>query len=328
MQNWSQRLRGRPSGPDPRPATADPRIRVDLAHLRALAARARGLSFLPRQPSASVLNGRHASRMRGRGLSFEELRGYLPGDDVRAIDWKVTARMGAPYIRVFTEERDRPALLVVDQRLSMFFGSVHAMKSVTAAEAAALAAAAVLAQGDRLGGIVFGDRAIAEIRPERSRRAQDRLLKALVEAGDALDPGAEDAPLPLSRPLEAVSRIARQNHLVVILSDFDGIDAPCEALLRSMARHNDVVLVLVTDPLANAIPAGLRITVSNGRLLAALDTDDAGARQALTAFAGGRIARIEALARRNRIPLLPLSAGAATLPQMRRLFGLRPGTGR
>ena len=92
-------------------ALSDPRIRVDLAHLRGLEGQAKALSFLPRQPARSVLNGRHASRLRGRGLNFEELRGYLPGDDVRSIDWKVTARTGDPYVRVYTEERDRPALI-------------------------------------------------------------------------------------------------------------------------------------------------------------------------------------------------------------------------
>ena len=100
--------------------TADPRIHVSLAHLRGLQGAARGLSFMPRQPSASVLNGRHASRLRGRGLNFEEMRNYLPGDDIRSIDWKATARTGSPYVRVFTEERDRPAQVVVHQRMTMF----------------------------------------------------------------------------------------------------------------------------------------------------------------------------------------------------------------
>ena len=105
------------------PPQQDPRIHVDLAALRRLGNSARALSFLPRQPSRSVLNGRHASRLRGRGLNFEELRNYVQGDDIRTIDWKVTARTGEPHVRVYTEERDRPALLVVDQRMSMFFGS-------------------------------------------------------------------------------------------------------------------------------------------------------------------------------------------------------------
>ena len=88
----------------------------------------------------SILAGRHASRLRGRGLNFEEIRRYLPGDDTRNMDWKVTARMRKPHVRVYTEERDRPCLLVVDQRQSMFFGTRRCMKSVAAAEVAALAA--------------------------------------------------------------------------------------------------------------------------------------------------------------------------------------------
>ena len=105
----------------------------------------------------SLLTGRHASRLRGRGLDFEEVRAYLPGDDVRTIDWRVTARTGVPHTRVYTEERDRPALLVVDQRLAMFFGTRLNLKSVTAAEAAALAAWRVFLSGDRVGAVVFDD---------------------------------------------------------------------------------------------------------------------------------------------------------------------------
>ena len=100
---------------DPR---QDPRVHASADRLRRLGAQARAISFLPRQPAGSILNGRHASRLRGRGLNFEELRGYVDGDDIRTIDWKVTARTGEPHVRVYTEERDRPTLLIVDHRLS------------------------------------------------------------------------------------------------------------------------------------------------------------------------------------------------------------------
>src|SRR5215831_17349395 len=121
-----------------------PGVYVDLEELVALEYRGRKVSFLPRQPAHSLLFGRFASRMRGRGLNFEEIRDYRSGDDVRSIDWKLTARLRKPHIRVFNEERDRQALLVVDQRLSMFFGSRRAMKSVTAAQAAAIGAWRIL----------------------------------------------------------------------------------------------------------------------------------------------------------------------------------------
>ena len=135
----------------------DPGVYVDLEHLIALEQRGRKVSLLPRQPVHSLLSGRYASRMRGRGLNFEEIRDYRTGDDVRSIDWKVTARLQSPHVRVFNEERDRQGLLIVDQRLSMFFGSRRAMKSVTAAEIAAVVAWRILNVGDRVGGIVFND---------------------------------------------------------------------------------------------------------------------------------------------------------------------------
>src|ERR1700755_1400156 len=110
---------------------------VDLDGLITLQYKGRRVSFLPRQPVHSLLSGRFASRMRGRGLNFEEIRDYRSGDDVHSIDWKVTARLHKPHIRVFNEERDRQALVVVDQRLSMFFGSRLAFKSGHAAQAGA-----------------------------------------------------------------------------------------------------------------------------------------------------------------------------------------------
>ncbi|NIY96362.1 DUF58 domain-containing protein [Salipiger sp. HF18] len=311
--------------PKTRQASEDPRIHASLAHLRSLEGPARGLSFLPRQPAQSVLNGRHASRLRGRGLNFEELRDYLPGDDVRAIDWKVTARTGAPHVRVMTEERDRPALLVVDQRMSMFFGTRHNMKSVTAAEAAAMTAFRILDQGDRVGGIVFGDEVLAEIRPQRSRAALNRFLTALADASALLHAEAPNVtPIGLTQVLRSVARIAPRNHLIVVLSDFDGIDAETERVVAALARHNDLILVPVTDPSAGELPPGLRLIVTDGALQAEIDTGSAGARQGLAEMSRGRIREVLDWQRRFGVAILPLSAGEETLPQMRRLMGLGP----
>ncbi|MBE3639679.1 DUF58 domain-containing protein [Mangrovicoccus algicola] len=310
------------TAPAPRESRGDPRIRTDLSHLRGLERAAAGLSFLPRQPAGSVLTGRHGSRLRGRGLNFEELRGYLPGDDIRAIDWKVTARTGAPHVRVMTEERDRPALIVVDQRMSMFFGSRLNMKSVTAAEAAALSAFAILGQGDRLGGIVFRDEMIAEIRPARSRLALNRFLSALASANGALHAGLPPvAPPALSEVLRRVMRIAPRGHLVIVLSDFDVTDAETERLVATLSRRNDLVLGLVTDPFGDSLPAGLRLAVSDGALQAELDTGDAGQRARLQDFVSGRLAQVLDWQRRFGVPVLPLSAAEETLPQIRRLMG-------
>ena len=98
----------------PDAAPTEPGVYVDLEHLITLEQRGKRVSLLPRQPVHSLLSGRYASRMRGRGLNFEEIRDYRTGDDVRSIDWKVTARLQKPHVRVFNEERDREGLLVVD----------------------------------------------------------------------------------------------------------------------------------------------------------------------------------------------------------------------
>ena len=130
-------------------ASGDEGVYTSREELVRLRHSARGFSYLPKQPVGSLLAGRKRSRLRGRGLDFDELRHYRPGDDIRTMDWRVTNRTGKPHVRVYTEERDRPVMLVVDQRLPMFFGSRWKMKSVVAAEVAALTAWRVLDVGDR-----------------------------------------------------------------------------------------------------------------------------------------------------------------------------------
>ena len=301
----------------------DPRIHVTLEHLRNLEGKARGLSFLPRQASASVLNGRHVSRLRGRGLNFEEMRDYLPGDDIRSIDWKATARTGSPHVRVFTEERDRPALLVVDQRMSMFFGSRLNMKSVTAAEAATLAAFTILNAGDRVGGVVFDDQRQLEFHPRRSARAVYALLESMAEMNKGLfaDRRVEEAPGSLNTVLKNVARIAHHDHLVLVFSDFDGIDDTTHRRLSGIAAHNDLVLFLVHDPLTTIIGTHHKTIIGDGHMQAELDLGSESARQLLNQFSAKRLAQIYNWQKEINLSVLPLSAGEETLPQVRDLLG-------
>ncbi|WP_068111472.1 DUF58 domain-containing protein [Tropicimonas marinistellae] len=304
----------------------DPRIHTDLDHLRRLAGAARQVTFLPRQPARSALNGRHASRLRGRGLDFEELRGYQIGDDPRTIDWKVTARAGEPYVRVFTEERDRPALLLVDQRMSMFFGTVLNMKSVTAAEAAALAAHRIRKQGDRVGGIVFGDDRIAELRPKSGDAALNRLLAAIARANCALHAELDVAqPQPFNTPLEAAARIATTGMMILVFSDFDEADDRTEKLVQRLARHNDVILFPIADPTGLTLPEDFRFVASDGQLQVELDARADETRIGIESVVGRRMGRVMEWTRKYGIPVLPLSSGQPTLPQIRGLMGLPGG---
>ena len=159
-----------PSKPSPPAGNADndSRVYCSLEQLLALKQQASYIKFDARYRPAGLLAGRHRSRLRGRGMNFEELRGYRSGDSVRDIDWKASAHSRQKLVKVFTEETDRPTVLLVDQRRSLFFGSRERTKSVTAAEVAATLAWMVLDSGDRLGGVVFNNEEQTFLRPTRS----------------------------------------------------------------------------------------------------------------------------------------------------------------
>lgn len=185
---------------------------------------AHGFSYLPKQPVRSLLSGRKRSRLRGRGLDFDELRHYRPGDDIRNMDWRVTNRTGKPHVRVYTEERDRPVMVVVDQRLPMFFGSQQKMKSVVAAEVAAITAWRVLSVGDHAGAILFNDSRTVETRPTRNeRRVTSWLgdLRAMNNELSVLAPQGSN-PKALSQALLMLERNVGHDYLVILISDFYG----------------------------------------------------------------------------------------------------------
>ncbi len=303
----------------------DPRVHVDVEQLRKLGLQGRAIRLLAKQPAGSVLNGRHASRLRGRGLNFEELRLYRAGDDTRSIDWKVTARTGEPHIRIYTEERDRPTLLLVDQRQSMFFGSRVYTKSVIAAEAAALAAHRVLGQGDRVGGLVFGDSRIAEHRPVRSTRALRNLLTSIAAANQDLSATSNTSPpaIRLNDLLRRARRIVHKNALVLVFSDFDGLDEKSEPLLRDLARMNDLILFNVSDPTGHDMPPDLHLTVSDGILQAELSGHSSPVRQRVVEVMRNRLASLFQWSGKYGFPVLPLTTTDPALDQVMRLLGHR-----
>ena len=221
----------------------DSQVYTSLRDLARLRYKARGFSYLPRQPIGSLLAGRKRSRLRGRGLDFDELRHYRPGDDIRTMDWRVTNRTGKPHVRVYREERDRPVFLVVDQRLSMFFGSQSRMKSVVAAEVAALTAWRVTSVGDRVGAIIFNDSKRHESRPARSSPRVMGRLGELTRMNQALSVdtqlgGGEHA---LNGALQLLERSIGHDYLVIVISDFHGWNDATLSSLRRLSQHNDVV---------------------------------------------------------------------------------------
>jgi len=219
-------------------------------------AMARGFSFQARkQKVKSILGGKHSSKMRGRGLDFEEVRNYVPGDDIRNIDWKVTARTQKTHSKVFSEEKEKPALIVVDQSKSMFFGSVKRTKSVVAAELAALAAFRILKEGDRVGGVVFADEGTDIIYPKRDRKNILRFLDKIVNRNKELQ---HSAPVDFEPSLNAVfakiRNLVTHDFLILIISDFHRYHPQTIKDIAYLSRHNDVILAKVFDPMEREIP--------------------------------------------------------------------------
>ena len=296
---------------------------VELDALMALQFHANGFTLRHSQPVHSLLFGRRASHVRGRGLDFEELRGYIAGDDVRSIDWKVTARVRKPYVRVYSEERDRPTMLIVDQRMNMFFGSRVSMKSVTAAEVAALTAWRALHQGDRVGAFVFNEDSIEQIAPKRSWVAAVRILERITALNHKLRADAPLHPNPtrLNAVLEAAARVCRHDALILIASDFDGATERTRDLLIHLSHANDVICCLIYDPLAIHLPPAEQLVVSNGELQIELELGQEKLRKSLLDASDKRIRPILAWQQELGIPVLPLSNAEDVPQQVRHLLG-------
>ena len=252
-------------------------IHVSLKELLAYEVKGRGFSLLPRRRVVNLLTGRHGSRMRGRGLDFEEIRAYRPGDDIRMLDWRVKARTGVPHTRVFTEERDRSQLIIVDQRASMFFGTKRALKSVVACEIGALAAWRAFGVGDRCGCIVFGDETTDSLRPHRSRRRVLEVLHILRRYNHALTrPDIGNAAM-LNVALRHALGVAKHDFIVLIVSDLSGADSETATLVSRLARHNDVLVAPVFDPAERTLPRIGRAAFVNRDGRVEVDTGSAAA---------------------------------------------------
>lgn len=252
----------------------------------------------------AALPGGHIPGRLSRGMEFAESRPYRAGDDVRSIDWRQTARRGAPYTKLFHEEHEQPVQLLVDLGASMRFGTRVAFKSVVAARAAALLAWQAAANGDRVGGVVCGGLVCGhrELRPQGRQHGALALLHALADV--AASP-ADTAPA-LTASLPALARMARPGGMAILISDFHGLDERLARSIGALAFRNEVALVLVHDSFESAPPAGL-FRLSDGRRSMTLDLRSDAGRAAHTAPFAARRAALERLARHPRVRLLPLS---------------------
>ena len=255
-------------------------VQIDLPSLLALRQQAMQ-SQPPLNRIIAAHDGGYRSNFRGRGMEFAEVRGYQPGDDVRTIDWRVTARTGKPHTKLFQEERERPVLVAIDYRRPMFFATRGKFKVVQASQLAALIGWQTLQQGDRLGAFIFSEERHTELRPQSGKRGVLTLLQNMVN-----DPVWQR---PLQQPFEPqqrlfltltrLRRVVRPGSLVTLISDFAQWDDAVEKQLTLLNRHNDLTLIFCYDPLEAQLPPAGSYPISDGRQPFNFDTTSAAIRQ-------------------------------------------------
>ncbi len=307
----------------PAEALLNPSTQVTLKQLLDLQRHAGKLDLSRQQPARAHLAGNHPSRFRGRGMDYQESRTYQPGDDIRNMDWRVTARAGRPHTKLFQEERERPVIFLIDLGPSLFFATRGALKSVIAARAATLLAWAAAAQGDRIGALLFNG-GHHELKPRSRHRGVLQLIHTVVEQSDpirglAASPRADG----LSEALIRLRRIVRPGSLVICLSDFRTLDEGSADDLLRLRQHNDIVALQITDPIELTAPPPGRYGVSDGDQVGILDTGSGAGQRHYREFFQGQQLRLQQLMIQRGIRLLQLSTDDDVVATLQAKFGSR-----
>ncbi|SJM95682.1 DUF58 domain-containing protein [Crenothrix polyspora] len=304
-------------------------ISVSLKTLIDLARPAAGLKQHYKGIRAQQAGG-YVSHFKGRGMEFDEVRPYQPGDDIRRIDWRVTARMDQTYTKIFREERERPVFISVDNRPTMHFATRGVFKSVLAAKLAALLAWTAEHHGDRIGGQIFSLDVCQELKPHNGKHAVLRFLNTLVTKPEmqqqqrSKTPKVSEKPqiaadlvMTLEQVLARLTQHVRPGSLVYIISDFRGVDDKAEAHLAKLRRHCDVVLIFVYDPLESTLPTKGRYRFTDDKRDVVIDTSDS---QRLTQYQQNfvqRLQRLEVLAKKMGLVLIQCSTVQNPIQQLR-----------
>jgi uncharacterized protein (DUF58 family) len=286
---------------------------VTIDELILLRARSNNLGLSARKKIFSSLAGNYVSHFRGRGMDYRETRIYQPGDDIRHMDWRVTARTGRPHTKLFTEERERPVFVVVDHGPAMCFGTQVTFKASVAAQLAAALAWSVSGGGDRIGGVVLSEQGCRELRPQSGRRGVLRLLQTIVDA-QGTQPVKNAAHLmkePEAATLEvAMSRlkcVAHPGSLIFVLSDFHTLDDAALNQVSLLARHSEMIWVFIYDPLEAEPPPPGHYTISNGREVSVFDSANPVFRRAYRERFKQRLEKLVATCRKFGIHFLSVA---------------------
>ena len=302
--------------------TGDDIVRVRQSTLIGLNRDAASIPLISNSIKAHKSGG-FLSAFRGRGMEFHEARLYQPGDDIRSIDWRVTARSGKTHTKVYQEERERPVLLWVDLQQSMFFGTRNYFKSVLASRLAALLAWSGVQHGDRVGGLIFSEQDHIELRPKRGKAAVLHFIQQLVEHKAWLREKPTSRSDSAVQALKRLRQVTRPGSLVVLISDFRFLDESCRNHLAQLARHNDVVLLFTHDPLEQALPPSGYYRLTDGESELAIDSANNSSRQQYQQRFESHYAALEQLCNQLQLFLIDVSTADDMLESLKSALGLR-----
>lgn len=305
-------------------------VYISMDELVALRGANLELDLRGKKKAMAAMAGLHRSAFRGRGIDFDEVRIYQPGDDVRNIDWRVTARTGRTHTKLFREERERPVYLVVDQRQPMFFGSQNAFKSVVAARVAAYFAWATRSHGDRIGGFLFNDNEVQELRPKEGKRGIQNFFRMLVQFNQSLEAKGhqrQSSRQSFISALQGLNHVVRPGSLVVIISDFLDYDDITQQHMSLLCGHNDVIALQVYDPMEKQLPAAGQYGFTDGQRNVRLNTAPHKLRKDYALRFVERQSALRDQLTRIAIPLVEISTADSVADRLRQTLGLRSASG-
>lgn len=277
-------------------------INPEIRELLALRYYANNIQFFNKQKVSNAQSGDRLSLAKGRGMDFDEVRRYQAGDDIRLIHWSLTARLGKPFTKIYREERERSIYLLIDQSLSMQFGTRVCFKNVLAAKITSLLGWAALNHHEQVGGIVFNDSASEYIKPKSGRKSLLDLFN-LITKPDLVKHNKGG----LKHALQLASKNVHSGAIVIVISDYFGIDQEIERYLSLIGQKCKLINLFTYDPLETKLPnSGTYTFTDNGKLMLEISSskknDAAYSAQFLT-----RLATIKTLAQKNNMPFIQLA---------------------
>lgn len=295
-----------------------------IAQLDELIDLRRHASRIHYKPGGSAVSaGNHLSRLRGRGMDFAEVRNYQAGDEIRHMEWRVTARTGRPHIKIYQEERERPVVILTDFNASMYFGTRVAFKSVLAARLSALIGWTAIKQGDRVGGLIYSANQHHEFIPRSRDSGILPWLAALSSYTNLVNNQDKLAPRPLSDALLRLRRVSKPGSILVLISDFYQIDADSEKHLSRLRASNDVLLYQIFDLLELAPPKPDIYAITNGEQEILIDTRNSHVNQDYQNYCLKRQQALQDLCKRLKIQLVTVTAEQDLAHLVRQTFPRR-----